>query len=351
MRLFCVAWFLVAAGSTELAAQQLLGVPAQAAAADGNSATWIPGCGESGTKQILVGAEHLSALNGHTIVGLVFRRDGAWHPALPSSTGHWTVRMGACASDPNAPAADLAANLPSASEVFRGNVNLPGMPSISGYAGWTSPHIVEITFGNGYPYSGGALAIEIDAALSSASAFFPMDAVGQETRGTIDDLGVACGPRVAGFVRTALSSGAAFAPGATTQLHCLSSSGNATVACFGAALLPAPLNLTPLGAPGCLWYIDSFTSLGATPQESGVEGLGALATVRLQVPSTAAVLGAQLYAQWLEVGSNSFASSQAVRLTVGTQLPTLGMAQLERLSDGSVHVAPACGPVIGFRYL
>lgn len=140
-------------------------------------------------------------------------------------------------------------------------------------------------------------------------------------------------------------------PGGTAQIHLLGCGGNAAFAFFGVSLLTPPINLGLIGAPACFWYVDAFTALVAPVTASGIPGVEDLASVRLQLPGVPTLLGGQLVFQWLEVGQGTLATSQAMSLTISAQMPTLGMAQLERLSDGSVHVAPGSGPVIGFRWL
>lgn len=189
---FVLALLIVSAiGSLGPAAQQLHAVPAAATNADGNASTWLPGCGDSGAKQLLISAGHLQPLIGRTIVGLAFRRDAAWFAPLPGSDATVAVKVGACASDPDAPAPDFATNLPQSTEVYRGATSMPPMPPITGYQGWISPHTYEIAFTTPYQYSGGPLAIEIDGLMTTPHSYFPMDAVCEETRGSIVDIGVA----------------------------------------------------------------------------------------------------------------------------------------------------------------
>lgn len=342
------ALFLFATGAV---AQQMHVVPAGATDSEGNSATWLPGCGRSGAKQILVGASHLQPLLGRTLTGIAVRRDGTWLPAHGPSEAQLVVRVGAAARSPSDPAVDFADNLPQAAEVFRGTLSIAAMPPITGYAGWVSPHVVEVPFSHPYAYAGGPLAIELEGTLTNGADFYPLDGVEQIIAGTCEDIGVACGPRALDVVRTAFSSGAGLAIGGTSSMHLAGNPGSNALACFGATLLPTPIGLGVLNAPACTWYIDPFVAMPAAILASGIPGFGDLATVRLHLPGSASLLGGQLYVQWLELGSSTLATSQAMRLTIGSAAPTLDMAQLERLSDGSVHIAPACGPVIGFRYL
>ncbi|MBI5850633.1 MAG: hypothetical protein HZB39_06270 [Planctomycetes bacterium] len=332
-------------------AQQLLTVPASAAASDGNAFTWLPGCGDSGATQVIIDASHLQTLVGRTLVGLSFRRDGTWLEGLPRSDAHWRVRLGPSTRGADDPYLDFALNLPQGTVAFDGAVSMPAMPPITGYVGWTAPHTVEIAFTTSFTYSGGPLAIELEGSLTTPAAFFPMDGVDDPVRGAASDVGTACGPRAPANGRTALAVGGGLVPGATAQLHLLGTAGNAAFAFFGVSLLPQPVNLTLIGAPGCQWYVDAFTALAAPVVASGIPAVDGLASVRLHLPGTPTLLGGQLVVQWLEVGAGLVATSQAMSLSISAQMPALGMAQLERLSDGSVHVAPASGPVIGFRWL
>ncbi|MBI5850638.1 MAG: hypothetical protein HZB39_06295 [Planctomycetes bacterium] len=351
MKLVLAVLTLSSIGSLGPIAQQLHAIPVEAANVDGNGSTWLPGCGDSGAKQVLIAARHLQPLVGRTIVGMAFRRDASWLAALPASDAAVALRIGACASDPDAPAADFATNLPQPIEVFRGLTSMLPMPPITGYQGWVAPHVFEITFTTPFLYSGGPLGIEIDGLSTTPRAYFPMDEVCEELRGNIVDIGVACGPRVAELRNTAAVISTGLTPGGTAQIHLLGSEGNAAFAFFGVSLLPQPVNLTLIGAPGCQWYVDACTALAAPVVASGIPAVDGLASVRLHLPGTPTLLGGQLVVQWLEVGTGSLATSQALALTISAQMPTLCMAQLERLSDGSVHVAPASGPVIGFRWL
>ena len=86
--------------SASVSAQQLHVVPQAMADVSGNAATWLPGCGGGGATQVLISATHLRPLVGHTIVGLEFRRDGTWLPALPQSDATLVVRIGASARGP-----------------------------------------------------------------------------------------------------------------------------------------------------------------------------------------------------------------------------------------------------------
>jgi hypothetical protein len=337
--------------SASAISQQFLVVPAEASNADGNASAWLPACGRGGTSQVVIAASHLQGLLGRTLVGLSFRRDGSWLQALPQSAGQLTVRIGASTRDPVDAAPDLATNLPSPTEVFSGTLSIPAMPATQGYIGWVSPHTVDITFTRSFTYQGGPLALEFSASLTTTPTFFPIDGIAEDLTLDAPEIGVACGPRAASLRRTAARSGSGFAPGGTSQLLYSGTPGNNAFAFFGVALLPQPIDLSVLGARGCHWYVDAFTALGSPIAAHGIPIFDPLAAVNLQVPGTAAMLGGQLVVQWLEFGPGTLASSQAMILPIGNQLGSLGMAQLERLSDGSVHVAPACGPVIGFRYL
>lgn len=342
---------LAALAWAPLAAQQTLVVPQACTNSEGNTASGMPGLGGDGATQVLIAASHLQGLIGHTIVGLAFRRDGAWLAGLPQSDGQIVVRIGASTRDPLDPAPDFATNLPGGTEVYRGPLVAPAMPPIQGFVGWTAPHVVEISFAQGFAYAGGPLAVEIEGSVTSTPTFYPLDGVDEALAVPAIDVGHACGPRASLLVRTALRSGSGFVPGGTTQLHLAGTAGNAALACFGASLLPQPVALDFLGAPGCTWYVDVFAAMRTSVVPTSIDVFGALATVRLQLPGSSALLGGQLFVQWLEFGSTGPATSQAMQLSIASQLPSLGMAQLERMSDGSVIVSPATGPVVAFRWL
>ena len=352
MKPSCAAAFVLALVCSNLTAQQFHVAPSNLTDAEGNTMTWLPGCAQSGAKQIILSGSHLQPMIGHTILGLAFRRDGTSYAERAASDAQLVVRVGATSRDPIDPATDFGANLPQPQStlVFSGTLSIPQMPPIQGYVGWVMPHVVEIPFSAGFLYQGGNLAIELEGT-TATEAHFAVDAVDERVNGTVVNVGQACGPRSATFVNTAMVSGLGLIPGGTSQLHLAGTDTSAAFAFFGVSLLPQPVDLAFLGAPGCSWHVDSFTALGAAVVPSGIEGFGSLANVGLHLPGTPTLLGGRLFVQWLEVGQGTLATSQAMSLTISGQMPSLGMAQLERLSDGSVHVAPGSGPVIGFRWL
>ncbi|MFO1053725.1 MAG: hypothetical protein U1F36_16035 [Planctomycetota bacterium] len=342
---------LLAAGITSglALAQRFDTVPATAATSGGNKATWLPGVSANGAKQILIAPAHLAALQGRTITSISFRRDGDWPEALPQSDATMIVRIGSAATSADDPAADFAGNLPQPVEVFRGALSIAPMPAVTGFVGWTAPHVIRIPFTQGYAYTGGTLAIEIEATLQGAPAFHPLDGVNLAVAGTVIDVGAACGPRALDLVNTATIAGGVMAPASTTTFHLGGTVGDVAWLGIAIAPLPQPIDLGFLGAPGCTWYIDALTLIGAPVVPSGIEAFGGIATVRLRIPSDIGLLGTPIWTQWLELGPTGIVTSQAQHLIVGGALPSLGMAQLERMSDGTVIVAPSCGPVIGFE--
>ncbi|MGE0145732.1 MAG: hypothetical protein AB7I19_20665, partial [Planctomycetota bacterium] len=121
---------------------------------------------------------------------------------------------------------------------------------------------------------------------------------------------------------------------------------------FGVSLLPAPLNLAPLGSADCSLWVDPITSSQTVSRQLAVPGgfpaIG-IADLAVHWPSDPVLAGATLYAQWLTVGGSGFATSNALRCTLASTQPSLGMVNLDDRGALAPRVQSVAVPIVVFE--
>jgi hypothetical protein len=118
------------------------------------------------------------------------------------------------------------------------------------------------------------------------------------------------------------------------------------------ARLPG-IPLTALGAPGCHAYVQPLLAVGTFFSAPGRRAAGD-AAVRLDLPSSANLLGATLGVQWACCPSlatpSGLATSGALRLRLATVLPPLDAAQVRSGPLPGAEPWPAFGDVTPNRF-
>jgi hypothetical protein len=323
-------------------------VPSAFESVDGPSRFGFAGVTVADHQQIVVDARHLTALQSQAITGIRLRRDQTFGAALAAGRFDLVVRIGNAPGEARRASASFAGNLPSPIEVFRGRIDLPPAPPVSGPLGWDAPDAVAIRFATPWPYTGGHLCLDLDGTPTSATRW-PFDAASDPVQGSVTNLGVACSRFASAVGQTVVAMPRDLIVGQTARFVGRGEPGGSAFPLFGLQALPTPVDLAVVGAPGCALRIASFAS-GATsygPIELGAL-FGGLANYRIAIPSDSALLGARFLTQWLETGP-PLTSSNALDCRIAAALPTLGMATVSAAPgqpEGHVDVTQA--PVVRF---
>lgn len=327
-------------------AQIAIAIPAYAADIAGDAWTHMPGFTWPHRVQILIDPAHLAPAVGRSITALSVRRDTQF--ALPLSPGRVSLhlRMGRAAFAAVNTARDPAANSILATSVFQGVVDLLAAPP-SQSASWDPPHAVAVPLQASYPYSGGGLCVDFEGAplAGAVSSWWPVDAVTDRARGTTTVVGHTCGRYAPPDSLTHVLVGGRLVPGETVVFAHRAKPGGVSYMLVGFDLLPTPIDLRPLGAPGCELYLSGVTAIGTSPSfvELGSE-VGALANVELELPSRTSLLGAVLTTQWVDLDA-PIATSNALLCRLSGVETLLGLATVTvwpgaALGDVSVTAAP-----------
>jgi hypothetical protein len=335
---------------TPLAAQQHLVVPQSLARTDGPSLVGLAGVTVPKHQQFVVDAAHLQALQLRSITGIRFRRDQEFGKALVAGQANLTIRIGQSPWGASRASSVLARNLPSSVEVYRGTLDIPAAPPVSGALGFDPPDAIQIRFSAPYPYAGGDLCIDL-VGVPLAATRWPVDAASDPARGSVTSFGVACGRYASIVGETALVAPRELIPGRTVRFVGRGEPGSAAFLLFGLSALSQSVDLAFLGAPGCSLHVSSFATAATTygPAEIG-PAFGGLANVLIHIPGDPALLGARFVTQWFEVGP-TLASSNAHDCRISSALPSLGMATVTEIgARGEGYVDVATAPVIRFDY-
>lgn len=187
-----------------------------------------------------------------------------------------------------------------------------------------------------------------------------MESVG--SNGVVQDYGNSCGKN--GLVGAVSEAG--LEVGATAFFGAWGAPNSLGFLVLGTQL-PTPVDLTQLGATGCLAYIEPLfnfpTVFSDDVMGSGVGG----ASVDIDVPADSSLLGATLHSQWVnleitlptDTWSNAagLTTSNATVVTIGTIAPSLGMSTVTsaipldgQSPAGRGYVEVNKGPVLRFMY-
>jgi len=349
----------VTALHTQLHAQQTLTVPDGFAAVDAPSRLWVAGLHANYHQQIVIDASHLQSMTGAMIDSIRWRREAA-PEAYAGGAVHLRIELAESANDPLSASPVFAGNLgASPTLVFDGNVPVPASgPMGSTGLVWDAAHSLRVDLTTPFPYAGGHLVIDvIGTAGASSVAWWPADAAWDAATGTVQDLGVACGP----FANAAgVWAGAEAKTLLVGSSACLWANGTENgLAFLLQSLVPPQVPGIPLGnfgvpavEPSCAVYlnppallaIESFDDVPAPGT-----GSGGSADYFLPLPNAPWLLGVTLFTQWFDL--QAMATSNAVAGTIGAAAPTLGMTTIQAEAGASQGVLmPDIAHVLQFEY-
>lgn len=341
MRSLQLAVFLAA-----VAPAQHTVIPAEFTDVEAPHVASLAGIAQAKRQQFVIDAGHIAPLVGRTLTGIAFRRNpGA---ARASGQALLTVRIGAAQVTASGAQPDFARNVAVPVEVFRGAVAIPVSPATA-IPDWSPANVVEIAFSTPYLVAAGGLCIDVDGAPVGGATFWPIDAVRDATRGSVQDLGGGCGAFAARFGSTALVRAGELVPGSTARFLNHGPIGAATFALFGVGLLPSPIDLGFAGAPGCTLQVDSFAALAATfsTSEWGAP-FGGIAFGLVPVPNQAALLGGRLAVQWVSLAP--LTTSNAMLCTIAPAIPSVGVATVEGAGSTATVVDTTSAPVLRLQH-
>jgi hypothetical protein len=308
----------------------------------------FPGTYGKFRQQIILGASWLNPLQGRLITGLSFKRDGFITSAMPSGQARIVVRVSSLANAPQRASTMFDANHGSVVDTpYSGTLTFPGSPALAhrDAANWSAAHAFRIDFQPAVLYRGGALCIEIEGepVAGAAAARWRIDYRGLPTAGTALRFGTGCGP-VRGisnhltFVQTR-----DLHPGSAPRLLALGEPNSTSLMFVATQLLPQPLPLAFLGAPGCTLDVTPVLTIpvGMT------SGQPARVHTTLPFPHDAVFASAQIFLQWAHFAPPRLTTTEALGLVLASAPPDLDAAVVTSAradgaalpSSGFVHSA------------
>jgi hypothetical protein len=302
-------------------------------------------------RQLVIDQGAFGSLAKHPIVGLAVRRNMG---DTDRSTGGklWVeISLSHSPRSANAKLAVFGNNRgKDQRQVFAGTITVPGAPPApSAPAPWTAPYSVTFPFSTPFRYAGGPLCIETltlttppGGAAFATLPWWPIDAFIADPTGSAHAFGSSCIAAMPG--QPAGAEPGTLAAGATAVYYLRgprrSGSGMCMIGTSDSQLgsLQLPLDLGPLGAPGCQLLNDIVTMLPFTLTAFPYAALG-YASVELPVPNQPSAVGATMYSQWLmsAPGCNALAAttSNSVKATIGAAADPFGATWIEALDPGA----------------
>lgn len=184
--------------STTICAQQHLTVPSAHDAQDAPACIGLAGSGSNLRQQVIIGANHLLPLVGHTLSAIEFRRNLEEETFIGGSC-NIAVTLATSITTPQNAAHTFSANLGSNSVlVHSGSVTFPTSPGSTMLPApinpaWTTNNTIRIPFSTIFTYNGGPLIIDfIGTESAQGPGWWLMDAASEDVEGTIRSLGTAC---------------------------------------------------------------------------------------------------------------------------------------------------------------
>ena len=290
----------------------------------------------------------LKEVRGRSLTALAFRRDGQLS-ALSGGAASLTVRLAAGVL-PSATAVSPAfdANLgAAATQVFQGAITIPQSPAPAtrDSVGFSATEVIRITFTQPFAYLGGTLCIDISGApvVGQTTVAWPIDLDRAPLRGSAVTFGRSC-LRIAHSVPSHIAADPAMLrPGATARFLGFADPGDAAALLLAAQRFTAPMDLGFVGRPDCELWLQPDVTMFASARRSGRGPLAAM-NVAFVLPYDAAFVGAVLHAQWLAIQGATFATSQALTVTLAQGLdPSFSAIVLS--SPGQGAALPAVGEV------
>lgn len=356
----CVAVPVAALCAAALTAQapQHLVVPAAYASTDAVSYQWIAGASRDVRQQTLIAASHLTALVGRPLWAIELRRSSA-NEVFQGGTADLTVRLSTSPRDPLSCAAVFADNIGlDEVQVCSGPVTLPTSPATTGpTVAWSTDNVVRIAFATPFVYLGGTLCVDVTGvAVGGQNADWWMaDAMFEDIKGTVTDLGGGCGPYGGTQSQWSHVSKRSLLAGAQARFFAYAAPYTVGVAVFGDGNpVGLPLSLAGFPSPsGCELHLSSIVLMAPVVFEPDpnpvLANRGGLGDVRLAFANDGSFLGTTFTTQWLEI--DQWQTSNAIEWTTAASVPQLGMALLEgdpseATGEVSVHLAH----VLRFEY-
>lgn len=329
-------------------AQGSVVVPSDAIGRDGLGLGSLAGATAPRRQQFLIGESLLTALRGHRITRLSFRRDG--QPAtLRSGAANLVVRLDQQAvASPWQASPVFASNLGTrVAEVFRGQVALPASPppASRNAVGFAANEAIVIDLSQPFLYLGGTMCIDIEGEPASGQAVraWPIDVDRDSARGIVTVDGRSCVSTPESVTRSITADAAALRPGATARFVGFAAAGEPAVLLLAAQRLASPIDLAFIGAPGCelgLMPMLDFKTVTAANRRGPLSA----ANLFLTLPHEARFLAARLHAQWLFVQAGNIRTSQTMTVDLANELASIDGAMVTSLpragaESGEVEVS------------
>jgi hypothetical protein len=349
---------VLAAGAASAVGQRWVVVPSAAERQDGMSLEHAPGIDRKVRQQVVIAESLVASLRGSTIEAMTFRRDG-FLPALAAASARWTVSLSASpALDPAHTSSRFTANHKTAAQVvFSGTVTFPASPRLPHRhaATWDAGDTVSIALTAPFLYAGGGLCVQIDSEpIGTPASWWPLDVEADGIGGTRTFFGLGCGDVAGRVTRTGSVDARALRAGSTVRFVNIAAAGSPAVMLLSLNILPAPVDLAPFGAPGCvLWVLPDVLMMGVARMRAGPLRPGA-ANMTLELPTSGAVLGACLHTQWVNFEGARMTTTNAIKAQIASQPASLGAAMVRAAAVGSDplpevgEVEPGRMPVVRF---
>ncbi len=356
MQVLCslIAFGVVCCAS--LRSQQWSVVPAAFANTDAMSFVWVPGACADVHQQILIGASHLSAMVGHALTALEFRRTAANELYLGGATS-LTVALSISPRSPLDCSEQYVANSgPSPVQVFHGTVAIPSSPAVVGnQVPWSTQNVIHIAFQQPFIYSGGTLCVDVTGTTVAGQIadWWMADAAFDSVSGSASDLGPGCGQQANALGQWSHVDPRSLLPGAQAAMSAHGPAGNWVIAAVGPAGPSFPLDLVGLGQAGCFGYLSDVWIVHVAQfvpfPEPELASLGGGAELRVRIPNEPWVLGGQLATQWLDMVAGH--ASNAVLWSIAPTMPSLDMALVDGVAgDSTGNVLTYRAHVLRFEY-
>jgi len=301
-------------------------LPTTCQQSDGRSGGAWPGFTQRFRMQMLLHERPLRPLRGLVLRSVAVRRDGQYQKAHAGGRADVTITMSHAAVAPDRAHEAFASNRgPDARVVFQGRVQLPDAPPLlrRDDVSWQLPHVVEFPFTSGFSYQGGPLCLEIDGAPdpTATARWWRIDYDLFTHDAQADPIGTSCDPRT-----YSMASRPMLLPGGTLRLVGIGPLGAAALTTLGATQQTPPIPLDLIGATGCDLHVAPAVVLATSFRPPVIDGYGG-ATISLSLPKEGYLLGASLHAQMLAypnpINPAQLTATNALRLTIGSQVPAL----------------------------
>ena len=276
-----------------------------------------------------------------------------------------SIRLSMSNADANAPSEWFAQNHGiDTSVVFDGLVLVPSSPGTPNeVAGWHPEQTVRIAFDIPFEYTGGTLVLDLvgrpDA--DAPSDFWPVDADRVVWGRTGRSIGESCGNYHLGGIPDR-----AYCVGDTITVSSWGAPKTISVLLVGSELIK-PIDLGFLGARGCSLLVQpDFYAFGRFSEEIMGSGVGGV-SINMQIPNRSDLLGASLFAQWMNIERSlpqaswsnpaGFTTSNAYELVLNTSPASMGVSTVtsdefepEESPPATGFVETNTGPVLRFLY-